>query len=282
MFSFACCTSITTTCAQPAARAASAVTSPIVPLPTTTPTSPGTIRALPAACIPTASGSTIAPSAKLTLSGSLKVRSAGCTTDGVRQPCTGGVAQKRTAGSRLYRPSRVAREFHRGMPGSMQTRSPGLAVPSRCGRFRRPRPRLVAQHHRLAHDERADRAVLIVVHVAAANRRLHASRRARRPRPVPWARRCHAASRDACSPGPVLSSSFSMLQRCRRALGLFRVVNNRTGRSGFVGISWSGRVTASMRPRLRSVQYALAMRQAIGDPERARATPSSAIAVWTG
>ena len=49
----------------------------------------------------TASGSTIAPSARLTLSGNLKVKAAGWTTVGRKTPCTGGVAQKRTAGSRL-------------------------------------------------------------------------------------------------------------------------------------------------------------------------------------
>ena len=42
-------------------------------------------------------------------------------------PCTGGVAQKRTAGSRLYLPSRVARLAGSGIPGSMHTRSPGFS-----------------------------------------------------------------------------------------------------------------------------------------------------------
>ena len=56
---------------QPPASAASATMMPIVPAPITTATSPGAIFALAAACIPTANGSTIAPSAKLTLSGSL-------------------------------------------------------------------------------------------------------------------------------------------------------------------------------------------------------------------
>ena len=41
---------------------------------------PGAIRALARPACPTAKGSTIAPSAKLTLSGSLKVKAAGWTT----------------------------------------------------------------------------------------------------------------------------------------------------------------------------------------------------------
>ena len=41
---------------------------------------------------------------------------------------TGGVAQNRTAGSMLYMPSRVARLFGSGIPGSMQTRSPTFNV----------------------------------------------------------------------------------------------------------------------------------------------------------
>ena len=56
---------------QPPARAASATMMPIVPAPITTAMSPGAILALDAACIPIANGSTRAPSAKLTLSGSL-------------------------------------------------------------------------------------------------------------------------------------------------------------------------------------------------------------------
>ena len=43
-------------------------------------------------------------------------------------PWIGGVAQNRTAGSRLYRPSRDARLFGSGMPGSMHTRSPSFNV----------------------------------------------------------------------------------------------------------------------------------------------------------
>ena len=86
---------------HPPASAASAVTIPIGPAPITTATSPGRMRALLAACIPTASGSTIAASSKPTLSGIRKVNAAGWTTDGRSTPCTGGVAQKRTAGSRL-------------------------------------------------------------------------------------------------------------------------------------------------------------------------------------
>ena len=66
----------------------------------------------------------MAPAPSDTLSGSLNVKSAGCTTVGRSTPCTGGVAQKRTAGSRLYFPRRVGRLSGSGMPGSMQTRSP--------------------------------------------------------------------------------------------------------------------------------------------------------------
>ena len=65
---------------QPPASAASATMVPIGPAPITTPRSPGAIFALEAACSPTANGSTIAASAKDTLSGSLKVKAAGCTT----------------------------------------------------------------------------------------------------------------------------------------------------------------------------------------------------------
>ena len=127
MSSLGSCTSLTMTRAQPAARAARMVTMPIGPAPITTARSPGWICALVAACTPTASGSTIAPAASETLSGSLKVKSAGWTTVGRRMPCTGGVAQKRTAGSRLYLPRRAARLDGSGMPGSMQTRSPSLS-----------------------------------------------------------------------------------------------------------------------------------------------------------
>jgi hypothetical protein len=68
----------------------------------------------------------MAASPKLTLPGTLKVNAAGWTTVGRRHPCTGGVAQNRTEGSRLYIPSRVALLLGSGMPGSMQTRSPIL------------------------------------------------------------------------------------------------------------------------------------------------------------
>lgn len=86
---------------QPPASAARAVTTPIGPAPITSAISPGLIPALVAACMPMAKGSTMAPSAKLTLSGNLNVKAAGWMTVSRRQPCTGGVAQKRTAGSRL-------------------------------------------------------------------------------------------------------------------------------------------------------------------------------------
>ena len=99
--SFASSTSLTITRAHPAARAASRVTKPIVPAPVMTAMSPGLICALVEACTPVASGSTIAACFSETLSGSLKVKSAGWTTSGRRMPCIGGVAQNRTAGSRL-------------------------------------------------------------------------------------------------------------------------------------------------------------------------------------
>ena len=69
----------------------------------------------------------MAASAKLTESGSLKVKASGWVQVGRRMPWIGGVAQKRTAGSTLYIPSRVALELGSGMPGSMQTRSPGFS-----------------------------------------------------------------------------------------------------------------------------------------------------------
>ncbi|MNT45862.1 hypothetical protein D3C72_1824680 [compost metagenome] len=66
--------------AAPPASAASAVIAPMVPAPMTTATSPGFSAAFFAACRPMASGSTMAPSPKLTLSGRRKVKAAGCTT----------------------------------------------------------------------------------------------------------------------------------------------------------------------------------------------------------
>ena len=86
---------------QPPARAASAAMMPIGPAPVTTAVSPGWILALTAACRPTAKGSTMAASAKDTLSGNLYVNAAGCTTSGVSTPWTGGVAQNTTLGSTL-------------------------------------------------------------------------------------------------------------------------------------------------------------------------------------
>ena len=71
---------------QPPANAASATMMPIGPAPITAATSPGTIRALAAACMPMANGSTIAPSAKLTASGSLNVKAAGWTVKGASTP----------------------------------------------------------------------------------------------------------------------------------------------------------------------------------------------------
>ena len=77
------------------------MTRPMGPAPMTRPMSPGLTAALVAPWTPTARGSTMAASAKLTLSGSLKVKSSGWTTVGRRMPWMGGVAQKRTAGSTL-------------------------------------------------------------------------------------------------------------------------------------------------------------------------------------
>ncbi len=142
---------------------------PIGPAPLTTATSPGLILALVAACMPTATGSTMAPSAKLTLSGSLKVKAAGWTTVGRSTPWIGGVAQKRTAGSRLYMPSSVALLLGSGMPGSMQTRSPTLRLLHLAADLDDAARGLVAEHHRRAHDKLADGAVRVVVHVAAAD-----------------------------------------------------------------------------------------------------------------
>jgi hypothetical protein len=74
--------------------AARATMMPIGPAPSTTATSPGLMRARVVARVPTAKGSTIAPSWNVTLSGSLKVKAAGWTTEPVSQPWIGGVAQK--------------------------------------------------------------------------------------------------------------------------------------------------------------------------------------------
>ena len=73
MSSLGCARSATIAREQPPASAAIATIVPIGPAPMTTAVSPGVIFALVAACMPTANGSTMAPSAKLTLSGSLKV-----------------------------------------------------------------------------------------------------------------------------------------------------------------------------------------------------------------
>ncbi|OAY69676.1 hypothetical protein ACMD2_15562, partial [Ananas comosus] len=64
----------------PNARAASIVTKPIGPAPMISTFFSGPISARRQAWIPTLRGSHIAPSSKLTLSGSLKHKSAGCTT----------------------------------------------------------------------------------------------------------------------------------------------------------------------------------------------------------
>ena len=101
MASFSALKSEISTREHPPASAASATMMPIGPAPITAATSPGTIRARAAACMPIANGSTIAPSAKLTFSGSLKVKAAGWTAKGASTPWTGGVAQKRTDGSTL-------------------------------------------------------------------------------------------------------------------------------------------------------------------------------------
>ena len=64
-------TSEISTLEAPPANAHDAVSMPTVPDPVTTQTSPGLIRALVADHMPTANGSSSAPSPKLTLSGSL-------------------------------------------------------------------------------------------------------------------------------------------------------------------------------------------------------------------
>ena len=86
MASFSWLKSEMSTLEQPPANAASATMMPIGPAPITAATSPGTIRALAAACMPMANGSTIAPSAKLTASGSLNVKAAGWTVKGASTP----------------------------------------------------------------------------------------------------------------------------------------------------------------------------------------------------
>ena len=53
------------------------------------------------ACTPTLRGSHMAPSSRLTPSGSLKHRSAGCTTWLASEPCTGGVARNFMSSQRL-------------------------------------------------------------------------------------------------------------------------------------------------------------------------------------
>lgn len=78
--------SVITTLLQPPASADMAVTKPIGPDPYTSAMSPGLIPALVAAIIPTATGSTIAPSASETPSGSLNVNFSGCTTSGLKHP----------------------------------------------------------------------------------------------------------------------------------------------------------------------------------------------------
>ena len=82
--------------AHPPAKAARAVTIPIGPQPITNPIWPGFILAFVAPCIPTARGSTIAPSPKDKLSGILNTKSAGNITSGTKQPWIGGVAQNFT------------------------------------------------------------------------------------------------------------------------------------------------------------------------------------------
>ena len=74
---FSSTTSRIITLLQPPAIAQSAVTIPMVPAPITTAISPITGLALTTECIPTETGSIIAPSANDTLSGSLKVKAAG-------------------------------------------------------------------------------------------------------------------------------------------------------------------------------------------------------------
>ena len=111
----------------------------------------------------------MAPAPSDTLSGSLNVKSAGWTTVGRRTPWTGGVAQKRTAGSRLYLPRRVGRLPGSGIPGSMQTRSPIASEVTAEPTSTTSPDALVAEDHGLVHDEGADPPVDVVVDVAPAD-----------------------------------------------------------------------------------------------------------------
>ena len=77
MASFSADKSETMTWPAPAAKAESATMMPIGPAPMTTAVAPGLIWAFVAACMPTANGSTMAPSASETCAGSLKVKAAG-------------------------------------------------------------------------------------------------------------------------------------------------------------------------------------------------------------
>ena len=154
---------------QPPASAASAIMMPIGPAPITAATSPGTIRARVAACMPMANGSTKAPSAKDTLSGSLKVKAAGWIAKGVSTPWIGGVAQKpdsridiveaefRGAGAVVRNAWLHADPVADRKPGHLRSH-----FHNRAGRF-------MAQHHRLVDDIGSDGAVSVIVHVAAAD-----------------------------------------------------------------------------------------------------------------
>ena len=109
----------------------------------------------------------MAASGNPTTSGSRKVNASGWTQVGRRIPCTGGVAQNRTAGSTLYIPRRVALEFGSGIPGSMQTLSPCLSESNFGTGLNNRSTRLMAKNHWLSDDKGANSSVCIVVNVRA-------------------------------------------------------------------------------------------------------------------
>ena len=79
-------------------------------------------------------------------------------------------AQKLTAGSRLYKPSIVARELESGIPGSMQTRSRHFQMRHLGANFGNDARSLMAQDHRLFDDVGADAPVQEVMQIAGHRR----------------------------------------------------------------------------------------------------------------
>uniref|UniRef100_A0A0A9E2G7 Sdh1 n=1 Tax=Arundo donax TaxID=35708 RepID=A0A0A9E2G7_ARUDO len=94
-------TSTITMRGAPKARAASSVTRPMGPAPMMSTPFSGPTSARRHACTPTLRGSHMAPSSRLTLSGSLKHRSPGCTIWLASEPWTGGVAKNFMSSHRL-------------------------------------------------------------------------------------------------------------------------------------------------------------------------------------